>query len=192
MKILRFIPILIVMALVAWFGYFTRGRKVYGRNCRICAANYQHQKIIVFSIPVWMWDTQPESTSETKSYFDPYLGYSHQHEWTGGGYSQYSRNFVGCGKSHYGPYPQHQLDLTRMGMQLVAVSGIEDPVARRKYFEEIVFPESYSHYFRVITTHEAISNQMVKLFPYHRWGPNLEGIEIPECVRAGKLLQGPF
>jgi hypothetical protein len=176
MKILRFIPILIVMISVAWFGYFTRGRKVQVRNCRICAANYQHQKLIVFGIPVWMWDTQPEPTSETKSYFNQYLGYSHQHEWTGGGYSQYSRNFVGCGKSHYGPYPQYQRYLTLMGLQL----------------EEIVFPENYNHYFRVRATHEAISNQMVKLFPYHRWGPNLEGIEIPECVRAGKLIPGPL
>jgi hypothetical protein len=46
-------------------------------------------------------------------------------------------------------------------------------------------------------THEAISNQIpkepwIKSFPYHTWSPDMEGIEIPECVREGKLIPGPL
>lgn len=187
---------LLVLGVIT-FGYWTRTRTQKGRNCRICAVSYDHWNVFAFGIPVGAWDTKPEPTADTRNYFDQYLAYPHEHEWTGGGYSRYGLNFVGCGKSHFGPYPQHQLGLTQMGFQLVAASGIKNSDERRRYFESIVHPSDGEHLFRVRKTHEAIHDQIpkepwVKWAPYQVWGPDMEGIKIPDYVRAGKLSPEPL
>lgn len=178
-------------------GYRTRTRTEKGRNCRICAATYDHWNVFAFGIPIWAWDTKPEPTADTKNYFDRYLAYLHEHEWTGGGYARYGFNFVGCGKSNFGPYPQHQLDLTRMGFQLVAASGIKNPGERRRYFESMMLPADYTHFWRVRKTYETIYDQIPKepwekWATYQVWGPDMEGIKVPDYVRAGELYPGPL
>jgi len=190
------LAVLISLAIVA-FGYWSRTGTTKGRNCRVCAASYDTKTVFAYGIPVWSWDTQIVDTAETKNYFDPYLGYSHDHEWTGGGYSRYGRNYIGCGKSSFGSYPQHQLQLTRMGFQLVAASGIKDVGMRRRYFESIIQPPEIEHYARVIMTHNEINDQIpkepwVKWFPYKIWSPEMKDIEVPAYIKAGELSPDPL
>ena len=178
--------------LVAAYGYWNRTGSTAERNCRICAASFGHVTVFVYGIPVRSWDTEPQATADTRHYFDRYLGYQHAHEWTGGGYIRYGRGFLGCGKGAFGPYPQHQLELTRMGLKLVAASGIDDPAKRRRYFENIIQPPDMEHYGRVSTTYREICKQIpnepwVKQAPYRVWGPEMPGISIPDYVRAGEL-----
>jgi len=147
----------------------------------------------VYGIPIWSWDTEPSPTEDTKNYFDKYLEYTHDHEWTGGGYATYSLAVHGDGRSPFGPYPQHQRDLTRMGFRLVAASGIQDAQERRDYFEKIILPEDVDHYMRVRKTYELIDQQIpkkpwVKWYPYRIWSADMEEIEIPNLVQAGKIL----
>ncbi len=187
---------LIACAIVA-YGYESWTTTSKGRNCRVCAASYAHKQVFVYGLPVWSWDTEIKDSADTKNYFDPYLGYSHDHEWTGGGYSRSSRNLIGCGKSSFGPYPQHQMHLTRMGFQLVAASGMTDAETRRRYFESIMQPSDVEHYVRVTMTHRAINDQIpkepwVKWFPYKIWSPTMDGITIPDYIRAGKLATDPL
>lgn len=187
---------LMTCAIVA-YGLWSRTGTTMGRNCRVCAASYDHKTVFVYGIPVSSWDTEIEDTADTNNYFDPYLGYAHDHEWTGGGYSRYGRNFIGCGKSSFGSYPQHQLQLTRMGFQLVAASGITDAGMRRKYFESIIKPPEIDHYSRVIMTYQAINDQIpkepwAKWFPYKIWSPAMEGIKVPEYIQAGELSPDPL
>ena len=147
----------------------------------------------MYGIPIWSWDTEPVSTEDTKNYFDKYLYYSHDHEWTGGGYATYSLAVHGDGRSSFGPYPQHQRDLTRMGFRLVAASGISDAGDRRTYFESIIQPEDIDHYMRVRSTFALVDDQIpkkpwVKWYPYKIWSPSMEGIAIPTVVQTGQLV----
>lgn len=196
-RLLKVALSILLVCIVAAFGYWSRTGTTKGRNCRVCAAFYDHKTVFVYGIPVWSSDTETLPSAETKNYFDRYLAYPHEHEWTGGGYSRYGRGFVGCGKCNFGPYPQHQLELTRMGFQLVAASGIDDPEMRRRYFQSIIQPSDGEHYWRVIKTCDVISDQIpkepwVKWAPYQVWGPDMKDIKIPDYVRAGELAPDPL
>jgi len=196
-RILKAALWILLFCVVASFGYWNRTGTTKGRNCRVCASSFDHKTVIIYGIPVWSWDRKIEASAETKNYYDRYLGYPHEHEWTGGGYSRYGRGFVGCGKCNFGPYPQHQFELTRMGFQLVAASGIGDLEMRRRYFESIIQPTDVEHYWRVIKTCDAIYDQIpkehwVKWAPYRVWGPDMKDIKIPDYVRAGELAPDPL
>jgi hypothetical protein len=131
---------ILLFCVAAAFGYWSRTGTTEGRNCRVCAASFDHKTVFVYGVPVWSWDTETVASAETKNYFDRYLGYRHEHEWTGGGYSRYGLGFVGCGRCNFGSYPEYQMALTQMGFQLVAASGISDPGMRRSYFRSIIQP----------------------------------------------------
>ena len=84
-----------------------------------------------------------------------------------------------------------------MGFKLVAASGIGDPEMRRRYFQSIIQPSGGEHYWRVIKTYDAIYDQIpkepwVKWAPYRIWSPEMEGIKIPDYVRAGELTPDPL
>jgi hypothetical protein len=190
------LSILLFFAFAA-FGYWNRTGTTKGRNCRVCAATFDHKTMFIYGIPVRSWDTEIKASAETRNYFDRYLGYPHEHEWTGGGYSRYGRRFVGCGSCSFGPYPQHQMVSTRIGLQLVAASGISDPQLRRRYFESIYQPSDVEHNRRIMETHRVIADQIptepwVKWYPYRVWGPDMNGIKIPDYVRAGGLAPDPL
>lgn len=188
---------LLLVSAIVGFGYWNRTWTSKGRVCRICGAGFTHKTVLFYGMPVWAWDTEIEGTSDTRNYFDRYLGYPHEHEWTGGGYSRHGRGFVGCGRSVFGPYPQYQMELTQMGFKLVAASGMEDPKLRRRYFESIIQPSDVEHYWRVTKTHDAIDDQIpkepwMKREPYRVWGPDMKDIQIPDYVRAGELTPDPL
>lgn len=184
---------IIILLLVGAGGFLTHERSERGRNCRICAAAYDHWKLETYGVPIWSWDTDPIPTEDTKNYFVKYLAYSHEHEWTGGGYARYGNWGVGCGHSSFGPYPQYQRDLTRMGFRLVAASGISDANDRQRYFESIIQPRDADHYMRVRSTFALVDDQIpkepwVKWYPYKIWSSSMEGIEIPQIVQSGQLV----
>ena len=86
---------------------------------------------------------------------------------------------------------------TRIGLQLVAASGISDLQLRRRYFESIYQPSDVEHNRRIMETYQVIANQIptepwVKWYPYRVWGPDMNGIKIPEYVRAGELAPDPL
>lgn len=187
---------LVLALMLAAGGFLSHERSESGRNCRICAATYNHCTLRVYGIPIWSKDTQPKPTADTRNYFDRYLAYPHDHEWTGGGFAVYGTWGVGCGRCSFGPYPQHQRELTRMGFRLVAASGMEDPLARRRYFESILQPPGDDHFVRVWETFMAIDDQIPdepwgRGLPYRVWNPVMEGIAIPPEVRAGQLVPSP-
>lgn len=187
----------LVSIAIAVTGYITRTRTEKGRNCRICAATYDHWNVFAFGIPIWAWDTKPKPTADTRDYFDRYLGYTHEHEWTGGGYARYGLGGVGCGGCSFGPYPDYQRRLTGMGFRLVAASGIQIPQQRRDFFESIIIPSDGDHFARVWTTFNLISEQIptepwVKWYPYRVWSANMEGIDIPPFVQKGALAPMPL
>ena len=196
-RLRRVLSTILIICIVSAYGYWNRTGTTKARNCRVCAASFDHRTVFVYGIPVWSWDTETLPRAETKNYFDRYLAYRHEHEWTGGGYSRYGRGFVGCGSSSFGPYPQHQLELTRMGLQLVAASGIDDPEVRRRYFQSIIHPAGGEHYWRVIKTCDMIYDQIPKepwekWASYRIWGPDMKDIKIPQYVRAGMLAADPL
>jgi len=154
---------------------------------------YSDYKLSAYGVPFLWWSTDVKPTDDTVHYFEKYLGYAHDHEWTGGGYSRSGLTFVACGACSYGPYQQHQRRLTSIGFQLVAASGIQDANLRRSYFESIIHPEGSEHYFDVLMTHDLIDRQLekqpaVKRRHYRIWSANMHGIEIPEAIQSGQLV----
>lgn len=196
-RLLKVALAILLICIVSAFGYRSRTGTTKGRNCRVCASSFDQKTVFVYGIPVWSWNTETSPSAETKNYFDRYLAFPHEHEWTGGGYSRYGRGFVGCGMCSFGPYPQYQLELTRMGFQLVAASGIDNPEMRRLYFLSIIQPLDGQHYWRVIKTYKVIYHQIPKeaweeWAPYQVWSPDMKDIIIPEYVRAGELAPDPL
>jgi hypothetical protein len=175
--------------LVLIFGYLSYTRTESGRNCRICAATFDHWTCSIFGIRIWSWDTKPVPSERTEE-FNTYLGYEHEHEWTGGGYSVYSNFMVGCGSCSFGSYPRHQFELTRMGLRLIAASGIREKKQRRDFYEQIIKSEDFEHYARVSQTYRVISDQIPDYlhWKYKYWSPEMDGIEIPQYLKNGKLI----
>lgn len=151
---------LVFMAVVVT-GYITRARTEKGRYCRICAATNDHWNVFALGMPIWAWETKLKPTADTRNYFDQYLAYPHDHEWTGGDYAKCWTEGVACGRSSFGPYPNYQRRLTTMGFRLVAASGIQDPKQRRDFFENIIKSRG-TDAARVFTTFNVISEQISK------------------------------